>query len=171
MANVVIVGAQWGDEGKGKVVDRYAPRADWVVRFQGGNNAGHTLVVDGVKTVLHLIPSGILHDNTRCALGNGVVINPKVLLEEVAALEAKGIGVAGRLLVSPGAHLILPYHQRLDIAREAFRGVDKIGTTGRGIGPAYEDKLARRGLRVADLAHRDRVEFLIKNRVAELNAI
>ena len=171
MANVVVVGAQWGDEGKGKVVDRYARRVDWVVRYQGGNNAGHTLVVDGKKTILHLVPSGILHENAKNAIGNGVVVDPGVLLEEIDKLTARGIECQGRLFVSFGAHLIMPYHKRLDLAREAFRGVDKIGTTGRGIGPAYEDKIARRGLRAADLFDRDRVDGLIKFRVKELNAL
>jgi adenylosuccinate synthase len=171
MANVVVVGAQWGDEGKGKVVDRYGARADWVVRYQGGNNAGHTLVVDGTTTVLHLVPSGILHPSTRCAIGNGVVVDPRVLLEELDNLRARGVDPAGRLFVSYGAHLIMPYHKRLDLAREAYRGVDKIGTTGRGIGPAYEDKIARRGVRVADLADRARVEALVRGRLVELNAI
>jgi adenylosuccinate synthase len=171
MGNVVVVGAQWGDEGKGKVVDRYSARADWVVRYQGGNNAGHTLVVDGEQTILHLVPSGILHPNTKCAIGNGVVVDPKILLEEIARLEKKGVRPVGRLFVSYGAHLIMPYHRRLDLAREETRGVDKIGTTGRGIGPAYEDKISRRGVRVADLADRDRVAGLVRNRLLELNAI
>lgn len=169
--NAVVVGAQWGDEGKGKVVDRYGARADWVVRFQGGNNAGHTLVVDGKQTVLHLVPSGILHEGTRCAIGNGVVVDPKILMAEVEALQAKGVDPTGRLFVSLGAHLIMPYHRRLDLAREQFRGVDKIGTTGRGIGPAYEDKICRRGVRVADLSDPARVRGLVEQRVAELNAL
>src|SRR5262245_35857293 len=171
MSNVVIVGAQWGDEGKGKVCDRYGARADWVVRYQGGNNAGHTLVVDGKTTILHLVPSGILHENTKCGIGNGVVVDPKVLLDELDALAARGVQAKGRLFVSFNAHLIMPYHKRLDLAREAKRGVDKIGTTGRGIGPAYEDKIARRGVRVADLNDRARMEGLIKERLHELNAI
>ena len=171
MPNVVIVGAQWGDEGKGKVVDRYGARADWVVRYQGGNNAGHTLVVDGEETVLHLVPSGILHRNTRCAIGNGVVVDLRVFLREVKALKDKGVNPEGRLLVSYGAHLIMPYHRRLDLAREQFRGLDKIGTTGRGIGPAYEDKIARRGVRIADLSDPDRVRGLVEQRIAELNAL
>ncbi len=168
MPNVVVVGAQWGDEGKGKVVDRYAARADWVIRYQGGNNAGHTLVVDGEKTVLHLIPSGILSPSTRCAIGPGVVVDPVVLLEEVEALEARGLTIQGRLVVSPNAHVILPYHRRLDAARERR---DAIGTTGRGIGPAYEDKVARRGIRVADLGEPDRLDAKIRARVPELNAV
>ena len=171
MGSVVLVGTQWGDEGKGKVVDRYAGRADWVVRYQGGNNAGHTLVVDGVKTVLHLVPSGILHANVKCAIGNGVVVDAQVLQDELRMLDKKGVKTEGRLFVSYGAHLILPYHKRLDLAREAMRGVDKIGTTGRGIGPAYEDKIARRGVRIADLADRDRVDGLVRQRLKELNAI
>lgn len=171
MSNVVIVGAQWGDEGKGKVCDRYGARADWVVRYQGGNNAGHTLVVDGKTTILHLVPSGILHENTKCGIGNGVVVDPKVLLTELDSLASRGVPTQGRLFVSFGAHLIMPYHKRLDLAREAKRGVDKIGTTGRGIGPAYEDKIARRGVRIADLTDRARVEGLIKDRLHELNAI
>ncbi len=171
MVSVVLVGAQWGDEGKGKVVDRYAERADWVVRYQGGNNAGHTLVVDGVTTILHLVPSGILHGHVKCAIGNGVVVDPKVLQEELQMLATKGIATEDRLFVSYGAHLILPYHKRLDLAREAMRGVDRIGTTGRGIGPAYEDKIARRGVRIADLTDRDRVNALIRQRLTELNAI
>ncbi len=171
MSAVVVVGAQWGDEGKGKVVDRYGERADWVVRYQGGNNAGHTLVVGGETTVLHLVPSGILHPHIKCAIGNGVVVDPAVLLEELKKLELKGIESKGRLFVSYGAHLIMPYHRRLDLARERFRGVDKIGTTGRGIGPAYEDKITRRGVRIADLADRKRVDGLVRNRLLELNAI
>lgn len=171
MKNVVVVGSQWGDEGKGKVVDRYGMRAAWVVRYQGGNNAGHTLVVNGKTTVLHLVPSGILHEQTRCAIGNGVVIDPKILLEELEGLKTQGVRIEGRLLVSAGAHLIMPYHRRLDLARERFRGVDKIGTTGRGIGPAYEDKITRRGVRVADLYDPSRMCGLIENRLAELNAI
>ncbi len=171
MTNVVVVGAQWGDEGKGKVVDRYGERADWVIRYQGGNNAGHTLVVHGKTTVLHLVPSGILQERSRCAIGSGVVIDPKVLVAELDTLAAEGVKFEGRLLISAGAHLIMPYHQRLDLARERFRGVDKIGTTGRGIGPAYEDKIARRGVRVADLYEPDRLRALVEARLLELNAI
>jgi adenylosuccinate synthase len=171
VTNVVVVGAQWGDEGKGKVVDRYGERARWVARYQGGNNAGHTLVVQGKQTVLHLVPSGILHEGTQCAIGNGVVVDPKILLTELDGLEKQGVKIGGRLLLSAGAHLIMPYHQRLDLARERFRGVDKIGTTGRGIGPAYEDKIARRGVRVADLYDRTRLRALIEQRLVELNAI
>ena len=152
MANVIVVGTQWGDEGKGKVVDLYAENADVITRFQGGNNAGHTLVVKGVQTILHLIPSGILHDQKICVIGNGVVVDPKVLLEEIDELNGRGLFPPNTsLFVSEKAHLIMPYHRRLDLAREGRRGGDKIGTTGRGIGPAYEDKVARVGFRVGDL--------------------
>ncbi len=151
--NVVIMGTQWGDEGKGKVVDLLTERAAAVVRTQGGHNAGHTLVIDGSKTVLHLIPSGILRPDVQCFIGNGVVLEAKALLAEIDALEARGIPVRERLRVSPACQLILPYHLKLDQAREKARGDDKIGTTLRGIGPAYEDKAARRGLRLGDLCY------------------
>ncbi len=152
MPNVVIVGAQWGDEGKGKVVDVLTERADLVVRFQGGNNAGHTLVVGGDKTVLHQIPSGILYPRVKCVIGNGVVMNLEVLFEEIGKLKAKNVKVApDNLFLSDRAHLIMPYHQRIDIAREKGAGEGKIGTTGRGIGPTYEDKMARKGIRLCDL--------------------
>ena len=151
MANVVVVGSQWGDEGKGKIVDWLSERADVVVRFQGGHNAGHTLVIEGEKTVLHLIPSGILREEVQCLIGNGVVLSPDALLKEIAGLEAKGVPVRDRLRISPACPLILPYHIALDQAREAKRGDAKLGTTGRGIGPAYEDKAARRGLRLGDI--------------------
>jgi adenylosuccinate synthase len=149
--NVVVIGTQWGDEGKGKVVDLLTERVAAVVRFQGGHNAGHTLVIDGEKTVLHLIPSGILRHNVQCFIGNGVVLEPNELLKEVAGLEARGVQVRERLFISPACPLILPYHVTLDLAREEARGSQKIGTTGRGIGPAYEDKAARRGVRLGDL--------------------
>lgn len=152
MANVVIVGTQWGDEGKGKVVDIYAENADVIARFQGGNNAGHTLVVDGKQTVLHLIPSGILHAGKLCIIGNGVVVDPPVLIEEMNTLKNRGLlPESTRLLVSEKAHIIMPYHRRIDIARESHGAGKKIGTTGRGIGPAYEDKIARVGIRLCDL--------------------
>jgi adenylosuccinate synthase len=152
MANVAVVGTQWGDEGKGKLVDLYSEGADVIARFQGGNNAGHTLVVEGRKTILHLIPSGILHDNKICIIGNGVVIDPLVLIQEITELQKGGLFPANtKLYVSEKAHLIMPYHKRLDIAREAHNSGKKIGTTGRGIGPAYEDKVARTGIRVSDL--------------------
>jgi adenylosuccinate synthase len=150
--NVVVIGTQWGDEGKGKIVDWLTDRAQGVVRFQGGHNAGHTLVIGGVKTVLHLIPSGILRGDVDCFIGNGVVLAPDALLAEMAELEQHGVkNVVARLIVSEACPLILPYHAALDRAREAARGEKKIGTTGRGIGPAYEDKVARRALRLQDL--------------------
>jgi adenylosuccinate synthase len=158
--NVVVLGTQWGDEGKGKIVDLLTDQASAVVRFQGGHNAGHTLVIEGEKTVLHLIPSGILRDNVQCLIGNGVVLAPDALLREMAGLEEKGVPVRERLRVSSACPLILPYHVALDQAREARRGAAKIGTTGRGIGPAYEDKVARRGLRLGDL--RDEQRFARK---------
>ncbi|HEX6529864.1 MAG TPA: adenylosuccinate synthase [Burkholderiales bacterium] len=150
--NVVVIGTQWGDEGKGKIVDWLTDRAQGVVRFQGGHNAGHTLVIGGQKTVLHLIPSGILRGDVDCFIGNGVVVSPQALLEEMDQLEAAGVrGVVARLSVSEACPLILPYHSALDHAREAAKGEKKIGTTGRGIGPAYEDKVARRAIRLQDL--------------------
>ncbi len=154
--NVVVIGTQWGDEGKGKVVDLLTDRAAVVVRFQGGHNAGHTLVIDGEKTVLHLIPSGILRDGVSCLIGNGVVLSPRALLEEIEMLERKGIPARDRLKISEACPLILSYHVALDHARELARGKAAIGTTGRGIGPAYEDKIARRALRLGDLFHRKR---------------
>jgi adenylosuccinate synthase len=149
--NVVVLGTQWGDEGKGKIVDLLTEQADAVVRFQGGHNAGHTLVIGGVKTVLHLIPSGVLRAGVQCLIGNGVVLSPEALLEEIDTLESGGVPVRDRLKVSAACPLILPYHVALDQAREARRGDNKIGTTGRGIGPCYEDKAARRALRLGDL--------------------
>jgi len=149
--NVVVLGTQWGDEGKGKIVDLLTDKASYVVRYQGGHNAGHTLVIDGEKTVLHLIPSGILRANVKCVIGNGVVLSPEAFLKEMTMLEQRGVPVKERLLISEACPLILPFHVALDVAREAARGDKKIGTTGRGIGPAYEDKVARRGLRVGDL--------------------
>ena len=149
--NVVVLGTQWGDEGKGKIVDLLTDQAELVARFQGGHNAGHTLVIGGKKTVLHLIPSGVLRDGVLCLIGNGVVLAPEALLKEIAELERNGVPVRQRLRISPACPLILPYHVALDQAREAARGSAKIGTTGRGIGPAYEDKVARRGLRLGDL--------------------
>jgi len=154
--NVVVIGTQWGDEGKGKIVDLLTVHARGVVRFQGGHNAGHTLVINGRKTVLHLIPSGILRDGTACYIGNGVVLSPQALLEEVDTLEAAGVQVQARLKISEACPLILPYHVAIDRARENARGSAKIGTTGRGIGPAYEDKVARRAIRLQDLFHRKR---------------
>ncbi|MHB1358710.1 MAG: adenylosuccinate synthase [Rhodocyclaceae bacterium] len=149
--NVVVIGTQWGDEGKGKVVDLLTDHSQGVVRFQGGHNAGHTLVIAGKKTVLHLVPSGILRDGVICYIGNGVVLSPEALLKEIDGLQAAGVNAEARLRISEACPLILPYHQALDVAREAAKGINKIGTTGRGIGPAYEDKVSRRGLRVQDL--------------------
>jgi adenylosuccinate synthase len=154
--NVVVIGTQWGDEGKGKIVDWLTDRAQGVVRFQGGHNAGHTLVINGKKTVLHLIPSGILRDKVACYIGNGVVLSPDALLEEIGTLTAAGVDVTGRLKISEACPLILPYHVALDRARETAKGAGKIGTTGRGIGPAYEDKVARRAIRLQDLFHLER---------------
>lgn len=154
--NVVVIGTQWGDEGKGKIVDWLTDQAQGVVRFQGGHNAGHTLVIGGKQTVLHLIPSGILRTNVACYIGNGVVVSPQALLDEVDMLERAGIDVLNRLRISEACPLILPCHVALDNAREIARGLGKIGTTGRGIGPAYEDKVARRAVRLQDLFHRDR---------------
>ncbi|WP_166264241.1 adenylosuccinate synthase [Marinobacter caseinilyticus] len=149
--NVVVLGTQWGDEGKGKIVDLLTDQVAAVVRFQGGHNAGHTLVIEGRKTALHLIPSGILRRNVKCLIGNGVVLSPEALLKEVRELEERGVAVRDRLRISLACPLILPTHVRIDQARERARGNDKIGTTGRGIGPAYEDKVSRRGLRLGDL--------------------
>jgi len=149
--NVVVIGTQWGDEGKGKIVDLLTDRAQAVVRFQGGHNAGHTLVIDGKKTVLHLIPSGVLRDNVQCLIGNGVVLSPSALLEELAMLEQNGVPARERIRLSESCPLILPYHIALDQAREIARGKKAIGTTGRGIGPCYEDKISRRGIRLGEL--------------------
>lgn len=154
--NVVVIGTQWGDEGKGKIVDWLTDQASGVVRFQGGHNAGHTLIVGGKKTVLRLIPSGILHPGKACFIGNGVVISPEALLKEIDELTTAGIDVTSRLRISEACPLILPYHIAIDQAREAAKGEKKIGTTGRGIGPAYEDKIARRSIRLQDLYHPER---------------
>ncbi len=153
--NVVVIGTQWGDEGKGKIVDLLTDKVGAVVRFQGGHNAGHTLVIGGEKTVLHLIPSGILRENVQCLIGNGVVLSPEALLAELKGLEANGVPARERLRISLSCPLILSYHVALDHAREKARGKAAIGTTGRGIGPAYEDKVSRRGLRLADMFHRE----------------
>ena len=158
--NVVVLGTQWGDEGKGKIVDLLTERANYVVRYQGGHNAGHTLVINGEKTVLHLIPSGILRENVTSIIGNGVVLSPEALMKEMKGLEDRGIPVRERLLLSEACPLILQYHVAMDLAREKARGDKAIGTTGRGIGPAYEDKVARRGLRVGDLF--DKETFAVK---------
>src|SRR6476661_2544381 len=155
--NVVVIGTQWGDEGKGKIVDWLTDHAQGVVRFQGGHNAGHTLVIDGRKTVLHLIPSGILRSEVACFIGNGVVVSPQALMDELRTLEEAGIEVRSRLTISEACPLILAHHVALDRARETAKGAGKIGTTGRGIGPAYEDKVARRAIRMQDLFHRERL--------------
>jgi adenylosuccinate synthase len=170
MSNVAIIGAQWGDEGKGKVVDLFTHEADIVVRFQGGNNAGHTLVVDGAKTILHLIPSGALHPNKLCVIGNGVVVDPEILIEEIEALKAEGHLADDDLLrISEQAHMIMPYHKAIDLARERLRGKGKIGTTGRGIGPAYEDKVARVGIRFVDFLEEDTFRDKLRKNIEEKN--
>lgn len=171
MPAVVVVGAQWGDEGKGKVVDIFAEHADVIARYQGGNNAGHTLVVGGEKTVLHLVPSGVLHPGKVCVIGNGVVVDPAVLIEEIERLQHRGYLLDDQLLkISDRAHLIMPYHRAIDLARERLRGEDRIGTTGRGIGPTYEDKMARIGIRFADLLDESSFHDLLRNTLAEKNA-
>lgn len=162
--NVVVIGTQWGDEGKGKIVDLLTDKASAVVRFQGGHNAGHTLVIDGKQTVLHLIPSGALRDNVLCLIGNGVVLSPAALLKELAELDEAGVSARNRIRISESCPLILPYHIALDNAREVARGNKAIGTTGRGIGPAYEDKVSRRGLRLGELVD----EAHLKERLAEV---
>lgn len=170
MPNVVVVGTQWGDEGKGKVVDLLTADSDVVVRYQGGNNAGHTLVVEGRQIICHLIPSGILHPEKKCLIGNGVVVDPEVLLEEMDSLRGQGVRVGPENLgLSEKAHIILPYHRALDIARESAKGKDKIGTTGRGIGPAYEDKAARVGIRVMDLLEPRNLEAKLESNLREKN--
>jgi adenylosuccinate synthase len=168
MPNVVVIGAQWGDEGKGKVVDLLTEHAQVVVRFQGGNNAGHTLVVDGQKTVLHLIPSGILHTGKTCVIGNGVVVDPSVLVSEIDGLRQRGVlKQDSQLVISGSAHVIFPWHKLLDSFREKARGGSAIGTTGRGIGPAYEDKAARHGIRVRDLLNAERLNRKVSERLPQ----
>lgn len=170
MGNIIIVGTQWGDEGKGKVVDILAEFVDVVVRFQGGNNAGHTIVVDGEPLVLHQIPSGVLHPRKKCVVGNGVVVDPKVLLEEIRELESRGVKVSPEnLILSEAAHLIMPYHRALDLAREKAAGKGAIGTTGRGIGPAYEDKAGRRGIRMVDLGDPQTFRKKVQDQLREVN--
>jgi len=175
MANVIVVGTQWGDEGKGKIIDLLTPSIDVVVRYQGGANAGHTMVIGEQKTILHLVPSGILHERCLCIIGNGVVVDPKVLIDEIDGLHQQGyLKDPGRLALSQNAHVVLPYHKLLDQLREESLGRAKIGTTGRGIGPAYEDKVARRGIRAGDLVdpavfrHRLEEVLAVKNREIEL---
>jgi len=170
--NIAVLGAQWGDEGKGKIVDMLTPHFAAVARYQGGHNAGHTVYVQGTKFVLHLIPSGILHPGVTCVIGNGVVVDPQALFKEVDELAAMGIGVDGRLRVSEKAHVILPYHRELDVLSEARRGERKIGTTSRGIGPAYEDKIGRRGIRVCDvLGDRTALAEEVRENVSARNQI
>ncbi len=169
MANIVILGAQWGDEGKGKVIDIFTRKVDFVVRYQGGNNAGHTVVIDNDEFILHLIPSGILHKRKICVIGNGVVVDPRALLEEIKMLKARGIDVDGRLLVSENAHVIFPYHKKLDELKEEKR--KKIGTTKKGIGPCYADKVARSGIRVADLLDEAILKEKLLANLEEKNAI
>jgi len=170
MSNTVVVGTQWGDEGKGKVVDLLTAKADLIVRFQGGNNAGHTLVVEGRQFIFHIIPSGILYDDKKCLIGNGLVVDPEVLLEEIKGLKEAGIVVSpNRLSLSDKAQIIMPYHKAIDLAREAAKGRDKLGTTGRGIGPCYEDKVARTGVRAVDLTEPDTLEEKIRVNLKEKN--
>jgi adenylosuccinate synthase len=169
--NLAVLGAQWGDEGKGKIVDLLTPRFDIVARYQGGHNAGHTVYVNGTKFVLRLIPSGILHDGIVCVIGNGLVVDPQALFAEVDELAKNGINAEARLVVSDKAHIILPYHRDLDLLSEARRGERKIGTTSRGIGPAYEDKIARRGIRVADLADPKTLEQNVRDNVLARNRL
>ena len=167
----IVIGAQWGDEGKGKVVDLLSPSMDYVARYQGGANAGHTIKWGDEEFVLHLIPSGIFHDGTDCVIGNGVVIDPVALMEEIGQVEDLGYTVEGRLFISHNAHLIMPYHKALDQARERWREAEAIGTTGRGIGPAYVDKFARSGIRVVDLLNRDGLRAKLTAAIEEKNAI
>ena len=170
MSNVAIIGAQWGDEGKGKIVDLFTHDADVIVRFQGGNNAGHTLVVNGKKTVLHLVPSGALHPDKLCVIGNGVVVDPEVLIDEISALKAQGhLANDEQIRISEQAHVIMPYHKLIDQARERLRGEGMIGTTGRGIGPAYEDKVARVGIRFVDLLEEDTFREKLERNIQEKN--
>jgi len=171
MSVVVVVGAQWGDEGKGKVVDLLSEKYDIVARYQGGANAGHTVQIGDEKFILHLIPSGILHPNTQCVIGNGVVIDPVALMDEISLLESKGIQIKGRLWISQKAHLIMPYHKLMDQVEEQVAGANKIGTTGRGIGPAYVDKFNRRGIRIVDLLDPDLLERKIRRNLEEKNAV
>src|SRR5476651_972176 len=169
--NLCVLGAQWGDEGKGKIVDLLTPNFSIVARYQGGHNAGHTVYVNGKRFVLHLIPSGILHPGVTCIIGNGVVVDPHALFAELDELKALGVDTTGRLIVSDKAHVILPYHRELDLLAEARRGERKIGTTSRGIGPAYEDKIARRGIRVCDLADPKGLEQNVRDNVTARNRL
>jgi adenylosuccinate synthase len=169
--NIAVLGAQWGDEGKGKIVDLLTPNFSIVARYQGGHNAGHTVYANGRKFVLRLLPSGILHDGITCVIGNGVVVDPQALFAEIDEVQAAGVAIGDRLIISDKAHLILPYHRELDVLSEARRGERKIGTTSRGIGPAYEDKIARRGVRVGDLTNREALANAVQHNVAARNRI
>jgi adenylosuccinate synthase len=169
--NIAVLGAQWGDEGKGKIVDLLTPNFSIVARYQGGHNAGHTVYANGRKFVLRLLPSGILHEGITCVIGNGVVVDPQALFAEIAEVEAAGVTIGDRLIISDKAHLILPYHRELDLLSEARRGERKIGTTSRGIGPAYEDKIARRGVRIGDLSNMDALASAVQHNVAARNRI
>lgn len=169
MSNIVIVGAQWGDEGKGKIIDILAEGADYIVRFQGGNNAGHTVVIDGEEFIFHLIPSGILHKGKICVIGNGVVIDPKSLLDEISYVRSKGIKVDGNLFISDEAHVIFPYHNMLDSLKEAASKKGKLGTTKRGIGPCYADKVSRRGIRIQELFDKKQFKEKLKLNIEEKN--
>src|SRR3989338_3283092 len=171
MLHTVVVGAQWGDEGKGKIIDILSRDADYVVRYQGGNNAGHTVVKKEGEFVLHLIPSGIFHPKTRCVIGNGVVVDPQALLEEIESLQKKGFSVKGRLFISERAHLIFPYHKIYDRLREEKKGFIRIGTTGRGIGPSYGDKALRSGIRLIDLYERALFHEKLRKSLMEKNEI
>src|SRR5207302_5801232 len=171
MANTILIGAQWGDEGKGKIIDVLTEQSDVVVRTQGGNNAGHTVHIKGQKYVLHLVPSGILRRNKTCVIGNGVVVDPVSLVEEIEGLRNLGIKPDGNLFLSETAHLVFPYHRELDAQREILKGKNKIGTTKRGIGPAYGDKAARTGLRVLDLVNPERFERQLEFKIKENNEI
>src|SRR5438128_8255587 len=171
MANTILVGAQWGDEGKGKIIDVLTEEADVVVRTQGGNNAGHTVHITGKKFVLHLVPSGILRKKKTCVIGNGVVIDPVGLVQEIEGLRKLGVKADGNLFISETAHIVFPYHRELDAQREILKGKNKIGTTKRGIGPAYGDKAARTGLRVLDLVNPERFERQLEFKIKENNEI
>src|SRR6516162_3762576 len=171
MANTILIGAQWGDEGKGKIIDVLTDQADVVVRTQGGNNAGHTVHIKGQKYILHLVPSGILRKKKHCVIGNGVVVDPVSLVEEIDGLRKLGIKIDRNLFLSETAHLVLPYHRELDAQRELLKGKNKIGTTKRGIGPAYGDKAARTGLRVVDLMNPERFEEKLQARIQENNEV
>ncbi len=171
MSNIVVVGTQWGDEGKGKIVDLLTGEAEFVARYQGGANAGHTVVIGGRQHILHLIPSGVLHEGKKCVIGNGVVIDPAALIEEMDGLSARGVRLDGSLFISRNAHVIMPYHKTLDGANEAGKGSSKLGTTGRGIGPCYSEKMARTGIRMSDLADPERLKEKVRHNVSEYNVL